>query len=160
MSDLLKPCVTCGEVSEKSRCEEHRPKDTRVDRRRDTGSATWINLSKRARKIQPFCQLCGATEDLQADHSPRAWAREAARKALRLCDVTVLCGGCNSNAGSSMPDSERYKTWAAIDGDINATTTDTTLTPWGMGDPSSHPAPTCKAKFRTDTPRGYTREGV
>jgi len=57
--------------------------------------AQWDRLSKRARRMQPFCIDCGSTEDLQADHSPEAWARKAAGKAIRLVDIAVCCGACN-----------------------------------------------------------------
>ena len=50
-----------GQPTAGTRCPEHRGYDRR-----------WRVLSERARKLQPWCSDCGATEDLQADHSPEA----------------------------------------------------------------------------------------
>ena len=72
---MMRPCLTCGEPTEASRCPEH---DHQTNDRRHKGSArahgyttSWDKLSKRARRLQPFCADCGATEDLEADHLPR-----------------------------------------------------------------------------------------
>lgn len=51
--------------------------------------------------MQPFCLDCGATDDLQADHTPEAWARKAAGKAIRLQDIAVVCGRCNRDRGQA-----------------------------------------------------------
>lgn len=96
----LRPCLTCGEPSAGPRCPEHTtdPKPPAADRGYD---AAWARLSKRARRLQPFCETCGGTESLQADHTPEAWARKAAGKAIRLSDIRVLCGPCNRAAGAA-----------------------------------------------------------
>lgn len=102
MSDLMKACVECGEVTNESRCPEHRyanPYD-----------AAWRRLSRKARKLQPFCQLCGNTDELQLDHTPQAWDRWIAGKKIRLADVRVLCGPCNRDAGQAKPGAGRRKT--------------------------------------------------
>lgn len=97
-------CIDCGEISDQTRCEEHR---ALVDRK---GSATsrgygyaWETLSKRARKAQPWCSDCGSTKDLTCDHSPEAWASVAAKRSIRLKDVDVLCRGCNARRGRARP---------------------------------------------------------
>lgn len=118
MSVLRKPCLTCGEMTDNgSRCEDCRlftrglDRRSRPDRRsnRARGYDTqWRNVSERARRAQPFCEVCGATEDLQADHTPRAWKRRAEGLAVRVEDVRVLCGPCNRAAGEARPGSERY----------------------------------------------------
>lgn len=123
---LLKPCLECGELSDQPRCEVHRV--VRTGHRTDTSRTAWIYLSQRARRQQPFCSLCGGTRHLQADHSPRAWARLAARLPLRLCDVSVLCARCNNLAGSSKPGSVRHQQWLDTDGDLTGTGPDTGLT--------------------------------
>ena len=69
---------------------------------RGYGSA-WQRLSARARRLQPFCSDCGATDDLTADHSPEAWERVAAGLPVRLADVDVVCRGCNSRRGRARP---------------------------------------------------------
>jgi hypothetical protein len=96
----LRTCLTCGEPSAGPRCPQHTldAKGTATQRGYD---AAWDRLSKRARRLQPWCETCGATEGLQADHSPEAWARKAAGKPIRLTDVRVLCGPCNRDAGAA-----------------------------------------------------------
>ncbi|STZ41714.1 Uncharacterised protein [Mycolicibacterium gilvum] len=89
----LKPCIDCGVPSASTRCSAHRGYD-----------AAWTRLSQRARKLQRFCSDCGATENLQADHSPEAWARRAAGKRIRLKDIDVVCGPCNTTRGQARPD--------------------------------------------------------
>lgn len=101
-----KPCLTCGEVSEGSYCDEHAPKpwQHREGSARARGyDRAWDKLSQRARKLQPFCSLCFSTEDLTTDHLPSAWRRKAEGKAIRLKDVRVLCNDCNVDAGTSRP---------------------------------------------------------
>lgn len=151
MTQLLRPCTECGELSERSRCVEHRPKDDRASKRSDAKTTAWTKLSIRARRIQPWCSNCGTTANLEADHSPRAWARQDAGKTVRLCDITVLCGRCNVRAGSSQAGTERYARWADADGDLTATTPDFTTTPRGVGDALPHQGHRCKAKLPTDT---------
>lgn len=56
-------------------------------------------MSKRARRLQPWCSDCGTVEDLSADHSVEAWARRAEGKAIRLQDIEVVCRSCNSRRG-------------------------------------------------------------
>ena len=105
---MIKPCIEpgCGEPSASSRCPEHR----REHRSRQRGSArsrgydtTWDKLSRRARALQPFCSDCHGTDDLTTDHLPSAWQRKADGKPIRLADVDVVCGPCNTRRGSSRP---------------------------------------------------------
>lgn len=65
---MNKPCLTCGEPSAGSRCAEHQLADTRPRDHVHTNPARWKNLSKRLRKNSPFCESCGAVEQLQLDH--------------------------------------------------------------------------------------------
>src|SRR5262245_65120704 len=77
-------------------------------RARTRGYGTqWDKLSRRARRLQPWCTDCGATERLQADHLPSAWERQAAGKPIRLADVEVVCNVCNVRCGSSRPAAPR-----------------------------------------------------
>ena len=103
MSGLLKPCTECGELTERPRCTEHQPK--RTDDKRPTTERgydwQWQQLSKRARVLQPFCEVCGTSEDLTTDHSPEAWRRKAAGKSIRIQDVAVLCRSHNSQRGAA-----------------------------------------------------------
>ncbi len=93
----LRPCLDCGQPSPDARCSPCRGYDSR-----------WDELSRRARKLQPFCSDCGATENLQADHSPEAWTRRAAGKAIRLKDIDVVCGPCNTERGQARPDALQH----------------------------------------------------
>jgi 5-methylcytosine-specific restriction protein A len=96
----LTACLDCGEPSDGPRCAEHTT-DTKAPAADRGYDAAWTRLSKRARRLQPFCSDCGSTEDLQCDHTPEAWARKAAGLAIRLQDVQVLCGSCNRAAGAA-----------------------------------------------------------
>lgn len=100
-----KPCIQCGQPSDRTRCPEHR-KDTRDKRARGYDWA-FDELSRRARKLQPFCTDCGSVDNLQADHTPNAWARKAAGRTIRLQDIDVVCGPCNRARGSARPGSPR-----------------------------------------------------
>ena len=106
----MKFCITCGEPSEATRCTEHH-RETRQARRgkpkltahQQGYDSRWTRLSKRARKLQPWCTDCGATTELQADHSPEAWERYYAGKAIRLQDIDVVCRDCNNARGQAHP---------------------------------------------------------
>lgn len=103
----MKPCLVCGEPSPATHCATHRPQKPPAAQR--GYDSAWNRLSRRARKIQPWCLDCGATDDLQADHSPEAWQRWEAGKAVRLADVEVVCGPCNRARGQARPDNQgRY----------------------------------------------------
>lgn len=96
----LRPCLSCGQPSTGPRCSAHTI-DTKPDATARGYDWQWTKLSKRARRLQPFCDVCGSAEDLQTDHTPEAWARKAAGKPIRLRDVRVLCGPHNRAAGAA-----------------------------------------------------------
>jgi hypothetical protein len=128
----LKPCVACGEPSAKSRCPDHRPKDHQPPREARGYNRAWQQLSRRARRLQPFCTDCGSTDDLQGDHSPEAWERKAAGKTIRLTDIDVVCGPCNRRRGAARGQTPR--------GDTPST---------------GHDHRDAKARGALHTPRGY-----
>ena len=70
---IQRPCIGCGElINTGSRCADCRiPRTNPADRpsapQRGYDSR-WRALSKRLRKRSPFCELCGSTTDLVADH--------------------------------------------------------------------------------------------
>ena len=118
LTTLSSVCATCGLVYERTRqsayCLECRPApapiqvERRRERERRRGSATargygqaWRRLSARARRLQPWCSDCGRTEDLTADHSPRAWERYDSGRAVRLDDIDVVCRECNTLRGEA-----------------------------------------------------------
>lgn len=114
----LRPCLDCGGLSKHSRCPDHdrgawHTEGTAHQRGYDH---RWTKLSRRARKLQPFCTLCGTTDNLTTDHLASAWQRKAEGKVIRLADVRVLCQPCNVDAGTSRPGSRR-----ATDGDKGST---------------------------------------
>lgn len=99
---LLKPCLECGELSENARCSAHTPE---LIGRASTAArgygGSWRALSKRARRLQPWCSDCGTRDDLTTDHTPQAWARVEAGLPIRLADVEVVCRPCNSRRGAA-----------------------------------------------------------
>jgi 5-methylcytosine-specific restriction protein A len=124
----MKPCLECGEPCDQTRCDQHRlpepPKPSSTARGYDN---QWTELSKQARRLQPFCSDCNSLTDLQTDHSREAWARKATGKAIRLKDVDVVCGACNRARGAARGGTPR----------------------------GPKPDPMGKAKFPLHTPRGY-----
>lgn len=105
---MLSTCATCGELCEGTYCPAHSPADRRPKDRNARGyDAAWARLSRRARRLQPFCTTCGTTEDLTVDHTPEAWRRREAGKPIRLEDIAVLCRSCNSKAGAARGEKTR-----------------------------------------------------
>jgi 5-methylcytosine-specific restriction protein A len=97
----MRPCLDCGTPSSNTRCPDHlrhAPKPSAASRGYDN---QWTRLSRRARRLQPWCTDCGSTENLQTDHLPSAWERKAAGKTIGLTDVDVVCGDCNRRRGAA-----------------------------------------------------------
>lgn len=93
-------CLECGQPSPEPRCEDHARPTNRPSRAAGYDAA-WDRLSRRARRLQPFCSDCGATTDLTCDHSPEAWKRKERGLSIRLEDVDVVCRACNSRRGAA-----------------------------------------------------------
>lgn len=127
MSDLMKPCMVCGDVSDQTYCEQHRlkVKDSRPKPSIAVGyDQTWRRLSERARRMQPWCSACGTADDLTADHSPEAWQRKQRGLPIRVKDVDVLCRSCNSKKGSARTrgvDPHPSRPSPKADGDLSIT---------------------------------------
>ena len=129
VSTLRSICASCGTVYERhrngSRCDDCKPTRERTARRIRSESrrgtpksrgydAAWERLSKRARRLQPFCSDCGRTDHLTTDHSPEAWERRAAGLPVRLEDVDVVCQWCNGDRGPARgPDATERPTMAS-----------------------------------------------
>lgn len=101
-SMATKPCIDCGEPTSETRCDDcyvphHGPQAGTAHQQ--GYDARWTRLSRRARRLQPFCTDCGADTDLQADHSPQAWRRRDDGLPIRLIDIDVVCGPCNRARG-------------------------------------------------------------
>ncbi len=109
----MRPCLTCGNPSSASYCTEHEPRpwQHRDGNARDRGYSTaWDKLSRRARRLQPFCSDCGATRDLQLDHTQRTWERVDAGKVVRLRDTGgVVCAACNRRRGAGRGRTDRLE---------------------------------------------------
>jgi 5-methylcytosine-specific restriction enzyme A len=96
----LRPCLDCGTPSPGPRCSEHTI-DTKPTAHKRGYDWQWTKLSRRARRLQPFCTDCGSTEDLQTDHTREAWQRKAAGKTIRFQDIDVVCADCNRARGAA-----------------------------------------------------------
>ena len=55
---------------------------------------SWQQLVAEAKRRQPWCSRCGATEGLQGDHRD-----PEKRSGLTVEDLDVLCGPCNRRKG-------------------------------------------------------------
>src|SRR4051812_36529449 len=101
-SRIPRPCLDCGQPCGASRC----PTCSAVaEQRRDAARGThtargydsaWARLSARARRLQPWCTDCGATDDLTTDHGPEAWDAKATGRRITLDLIAVLCRSCNA----------------------------------------------------------------
>lgn len=100
------PCIDCGEPSPTTRCPEHTKPDLRGSAAQRGYDRSWQALSRRARRMQPFCTDCGTRDDLTVDHTPEAWARRERGLTIRLQDVAVVCRSCNSKRGRARPRGE------------------------------------------------------
>lgn len=77
-------CLSCNRLTTGTRC----PPCT-AERRKVYGPE-WQRLSRDARAAQPWCSICGSTEDLTVDHvEPRSLA----------AGVQTLCRRCNGRKG-------------------------------------------------------------
>ena len=92
---IARPCLDCGTPTDATRCPScaqdrphERARGTRTQRGYDN---RWGRLSRRARRLQPWCIDCGTTSDLTTDHL--RWP------ARTLDDVEVVCRPCNSRRG-------------------------------------------------------------
>ena len=95
----LKPCAqpSCGKLvpTGTARCAAHLLPDTRPTRQARGYTNDWLRLVAQAIREQPWCSVCGGTEDLTGDHIvPRSRGGSSTRENLR-----VLCRGCNSRKG-------------------------------------------------------------
>lgn len=97
----LRPCLDCGTPSPRARCDRCRPPLRSRPSRAAGYDTAWDALSRRARRLQPWCSDCGAVDDLTCDHSPEAWRRKDAGLPIRLVDVDVVCRRCNSARGKA-----------------------------------------------------------
>lgn len=126
ISRLWTVCSDCGTPWEReqsqSRCPDCHPPAARTPARIESESrrgtrqsrgygAAWTRLSRRARRLQPWCSDCGRPDGLTGDHSPRAWRRYELGLPIRLEDVDVVCRRCNAERGPARgPDAQERPT--------------------------------------------------
>lgn len=98
----MKPCLVCGEVTDRHRCPAHALPDLRAkDRVTRTRPARWKRLSARLRRAQPFCSECGTRYDLTVDHvMPLAHGGDP----FDETNLDVLCRSCNGRKGATWGD--------------------------------------------------------
>lgn len=111
VSNLPSICSECGTAYHRDQtggaCPECKPRDdgardvARGNRHQRGYDNTWQRLSKRARKLQPFCSDCGAEDDLTGDHSTESWDRKERGLVIRVRDIDVVCRRCNAERGAA-----------------------------------------------------------
>lgn len=111
----MKPCLSCGEPSPKSRCPDCR-KDV-IRERKDSGQRTaaggrWKRLSIRLRKLQGWCDHCGTTENLTVDHIIPVSERPDLEFVVENC--RILCRSANAARGNRVTAEERAEVEARI----------------------------------------------
>ena len=94
----LRPCLTCCELSDRSRCDEHRPHQVKASAAARGYDAAWARLSHKARQLQPFYTDCGAADALRAldadNATPIARVVAVARGRGGVRTVAVACPFC------------------------------------------------------------------
>lgn len=112
----LAPCLSCGEPVTGSRCRECQQQTERTyDRKPKTAASTrgydwrWTQLSRRARRTQPWCSDCGREDNLTTDHTPQAWAAYLDGRPITLAMVDVVCNDCNNERGTARPGGKRWR---------------------------------------------------
>ncbi len=155
-------CSTCGASYERdttsARCPECHP--TRHQRGEDRrGSAAsrgydraWRRLSRRARRLQPWCTDCGSPDDLTADHSPAAWDAHERGESITLDMVDVVCRRCNGSRGAARgPDAVERHTIADDHDDLARAGRLVDDRPRGGGLTAPAGDPRGVVEFRTDS---------
>lgn len=65
----MRPCLDCGAPTKGTRCPAHEAARQRArNQARTQYAGTWRTQSRRARKAQPWCSICGTPYDLTLDH--------------------------------------------------------------------------------------------
>lgn len=85
---MLRPCLTCGTPTQGNCCPRHR----RPGATARGYTSQWHRTSRATIAATPWCQHCGATDDLTTDHvTPKA-----AGGSDDPANLQVLCRRCNS----------------------------------------------------------------
>ena len=111
----LRPCLGCGDPTTGSRCPDcaiPRPSRPSTPPHPKLRTAQWERLSKRLRKLTPFCELCEVTENLTVDHVIPLSQDDALAYVIE--NLRVLCRSCNSRRAATCTDEERQRVHDAI----------------------------------------------
>src|SRR5699024_2040843 len=90
-------CIECGELSDGPHCDQHKPKPRNRSHFR-SNPAAWKQLSARLRRMQPWCTICGTSDDLTVDHIVPY--DERPDLAYEISNLQVLCRKHNSSKGT------------------------------------------------------------
>jgi 5-methylcytosine-specific restriction endonuclease McrA len=161
----LKPCLSCGELSQQSRCPEHQPKPKATTKLRPKGHVhtnptRWKRLSDKARKLQPWCLDCGTHDDLTGDHIIPV--HEDPSLAYEVLNIAVRCRSCNGRRGANVTEEERHAVrWAIAARKARntrfhpprstSTTQEGSQAPRGEAPPATFPAQGAKAQGAVHT---------
>jgi 5-methylcytosine-specific restriction endonuclease McrA len=113
-----RPCISCGDViSSGSRCDDcklpAKPRARPKGHHRNT--ERWKQLSRRLRRLSPFCELCGATRLLEVDHViPYEEALMLGIDEYNQHNLRVCCKSCNGRRGDRVTEQERAEVLARI----------------------------------------------
>ena len=107
MTRLPRRCLDCGELTTHgSRClrcttDRARERPHRDAAARFRSTFAWQKLRGVVMRAHPWCERCGATDDLTVDHVvPIARAPELA---LDVSNLEVRCRRCNASKGARAP---------------------------------------------------------
>ena len=138
----MKPCIECGEVGERTRCDdcfrEKQSAQPRLDKSHPhENSARWKRLSKRLRALQPWCDECSTSESLQANHVVSV--HERPDLAYRPENISILCAEHNGARGDSCSPEEREAVYARLRASESAKVRMLAPTAARTGDGRTHP---------------------
>jgi 5-methylcytosine-specific restriction endonuclease McrA len=100
--------------------------------------------------MSPFCEWCGAVDDLTVDHIIPS--SEAPGLVYEICNLRVLCRDCNTRRGTNVTDDERNLVYVAIrarkERRAQRVVVNDALTTRGDAPSTARPTPEGKAEFR------------
>lgn len=111
---IARPCLRCGDlIPTGSHCTDCKPKPAPQDHVAYKNNAPWKRLSQKLRRLQPWCNQCGATNNLQADHI----LPESKYPELAYCEenLQVLCRTCNGQRGNRFTEADQAAVIARLE---------------------------------------------
>lgn len=107
----LRPCMECGAPGENTRCPEHAREFGKRETRKNVAHVAyknlsrWKNLSKRMRRRQPWCDVCGTDQRLQTNHIISV--HERPDLTYNEANISILCDVHNGQRHDDCTDDER-----------------------------------------------------